>query len=128
MAVHNINWLISRLPVEERDAARALYQDNVRTLEIVDFDNRGAIAKNAAVMTQAQIQGVLSPDVIDISRLEDARRLQNFFEKYDRKALDRYLRGEISLEQLEKRIERIKKTDERYLKAEYKRGGRSRKR
>lgn len=119
MAVHNINWLLSRLPSDQKTYAEGLYRDNISTLKLLGFENNESITKTAAVMTQSQLNGTLDSNIVDVERLEMAKRTQNFFEKYDRKALDNYLNGKISYQQLKKRIERIKKTDERYLKSYY---------
>lgn len=119
MAVHQINWLLSRLPPEERTQAEAMYKENLRTLDFMGFENPKSMAGTAAMMTQSQLKGIMDPQMIDVGRLMMAKRTQNFFEKYDRKALDDYLNGKRSYESLKKAIERIKKTDERYLKENY---------
>ena len=114
MAVQ-IQWLISRTQPDQREMVRAMYQENVRTLELMNFENSRSVAKTAAVMTQAQLKGILDPNMVDVSRLQMAYRVQNFFEKYDRKALDDYLTGKINYEQLKAKMERIKKTNRKYL-------------
>lgn len=123
MPAHYIKRFLTRTKnlygEEARQDVLRLYDDNVKILKLMGFENARSVSKTATVLAQAQFNGKLDRNNVDIERLNMAYKVQNFFEKYDRKVLDDYLLGKISYQKLKDKIEHIKKVDERYLKQTY---------
>lgn len=123
MSAHYIKQFLTRTKnlygEEAKQDVINLYDDNVKTLKLMGFENARSVSKTATVLAQAQFNGTLDRNVVDVERLNMAYKTQNFFEKYDRKALDDYLLGKIDYQTLKAKIEHIKKVDERYLKENY---------